>query len=334
MRRDGDDRGPGRRVARRLAGRLVREGARAHRRALLDDLRDRERAARDARERGDRPRPRPRLPGRVSVHAGRLSVDVSRPPLDDAPVRRLRHARGDERALPLPHGARPDRALDRLRHADAHGLRLGSRALARRGRSRGRRRRLARGHGDALRGHPARRRLDLDDDQLAGGDRARLLRLRRRGAGRPARQAPRHRADGHPQGVHRAEGVDLPARAVHAARRGHDRVLRARDAALPPGLDLRVPHPRGRARRRRRSSRSRSPTASPTSRRRSSAASTSTTSRRGSPSSSMRTSTSSRRSRSTARRAGSGRGRCATASARATSARCSCASTRRRQASR
>ena len=61
-----------------------------------------------------------------------------------------------------------------------------------------------------------------------------------------ARPAPRHRADGHPQGVHRAEGVDLPAGAVHAARRGHDRVLRARDAALPPGLDLRVPHPRGR----------------------------------------------------------------------------------------
>ena len=207
-------------------------------------------------------------------------------------------------------------------------------ALARRGRARGRRGRLARRHGDALRGHPARRRLDLDDDQLARGDRPRVLRLRRRGAGRPARQAPRHRADGHPQGVHRAEGVDLPARAVDAARRGHDRVLRARDAALPPGLDLRATTSARRARPPRRSSRSRSPTASPTSRRRSSAASTSTTSRRASPSSSTRTSTSSRRSRSTAPRAASGRASCATATARATSARSSCASTRRRRASR
>ena len=48
--------------------------------------------------------------------------------------------------------------------------------VARRGRARGRRGRLARGHGDALRRDPARRRLDVDDDQLAGGDPARLLR--------------------------------------------------------------------------------------------------------------------------------------------------------------
>ena len=95
-------------------------------------------------------------------------------------------------------------------------------------------------------GHPARRGLDLDDDQLPRGDRPRVLRLRRRGAGRLARPSCGHRADGHPQGVHRAEGVDLPARAVDAARRRHDRVLRAGDAALPPGLDLRLPHPRGR----------------------------------------------------------------------------------------
>ena len=88
--------------------------------------------ARDARR---RLRPRPRLPGRVSLHARRLPVDVPRPALDDAPVRRLRHRRGDERALPLPARARPDRPLDRVRHADADGLRLRPRALARRGRA-------------------------------------------------------------------------------------------------------------------------------------------------------------------------------------------------------
>ena len=165
--------------------------------------------------------------------------------LDDAPVRRLRHRRGDERALPLPARARADRALDRVRHADADGLRLGPPAIARRGRPRGRRDRLARGHGDALRRHPARRGLDVDDDQLAGGDAARLLPVRRRGAGRAARAAPRDDPDGHPQGVHRAEGVDLPARAVDAARHRHDRVLRAGDAAVASDLDLRLPHPRG-----------------------------------------------------------------------------------------
>ena len=130
--------------------------------------------------------------------------------------------------------------------------------------------------------HPARRGLDVDDDQRAGGDAARVLRLRRRAAGRAARGAPRDDPDGHPQGVHRPEGVDLPARAVDAARHRHGRVLRGRDAALAPDLDLGLPHPRGRLERRRRSSRSRSPTASPTSTGRSSAASTSTTSRRGS----------------------------------------------------
>ena len=52
--------------------------------------------------------------------------------------------------------------------------------------------------------------------------------VRRRAAGRAARRAPRDDPDGHPQGVHRPEGVDLPARAVDAARRRHDRVLRRR----------------------------------------------------------------------------------------------------------
>ena len=56
---------------------------------------------------------RPRLSRRLSVHARRLPVDVPRPPLDDAPVRRLRHRRGDERALPLPARPRPDRPLAR-----------------------------------------------------------------------------------------------------------------------------------------------------------------------------------------------------------------------------
>ena len=139
--------------------------------------------------------------------------------------------------------------------------------------------------------------------------------------GVPRERAARDGADGHPQGVHRAEGVHLPARAVDAARRRHDRVLRAGDAAActrsrsPATTSARPARPR------RRSSRSRSRTGSRTSTRASSAGSTSTTSRRGSRSSSTRTSTSSRRSRSTAPPAGSGRASCASATARRTRAR-------------
>ena len=55
-------------------------------------------------------RARPRLPGSVPVHARRLPVDVPRAAVDDASVRRLRDGGGDERALPLPARARPDRA--------------------------------------------------------------------------------------------------------------------------------------------------------------------------------------------------------------------------------
>ncbi len=184
MRRDGDDRGPRRgRVARRLARRASTSRAPERTDELFSTISGIENEPLSTPENVEIDyAPRPRLPGRVPVHARRLSVDVPRAPLDDAPVRGLRHAGGDERALPLPPRPRPDGALDRLRHAHAHGLRLGPRALARRGRARGCRRRLARGHGDPLRRHPARRRLDLDDDQLAGGDRARLLRLRRRGS--------------------------------------------------------------------------------------------------------------------------------------------------------
>ncbi len=61
--------------------------------------------------------------------------------------------------------------------------------------------------------------------------------------------AGRHAADGHPQGVHRAEGVDLPAAAAPAADRGPDGVLPGAGAPVPSAERLRVPHPRGRGER-------------------------------------------------------------------------------------
>ena len=254
-------------------------------------------------------------PGRLPVHARRLSVDVPRQALDDAAVRRLRDGGGDERALPLPARSRPDRALDGVRHADVDGLRLRPSAVGGRGRARGCGDRLARGHGDALPRHPARRRLDVDDDQLAGGDPAGVLHRGGGGAGCAGGASARDDPDGHPQGVHRAEGVHLPARALDAAGHRHGRVLLAGAAEVASDLDLRLPHPRGRvdggAGARVHACR----TASPMSSGRSSAGWTSTSSRRGSRSSSTRIWTSSRRSRSTGRRAGSGRASCATASA-------------------
>ena len=74
---------------------------------------------------------------------------------------------------------------------------------------------------------------------------AREARLRRQ-------EAARHRAERHPEGVHRPRHLDLPGRAVDPAGRRHDRVLRRARAEVQPGLGLRLPHPRIRARTRRR----------------------------------------------------------------------------------
>ena len=127
-----------------------------------------------------------------------------------------------------------------------------------------------------------------------------------REGGRAARAPRGHDPERHPQGVRRPEGVPVPARAVDAAGRRHDRVRDARAAPLEHGLDQRLPHPRGGLDRR--------PGARVHDRRRdglrggvrSSAGCGSTTSRRGSPSSSTATATSSRRSPSSGPRAGSG----------------------------
>ena len=92
--------------------------------------------------------------------------------------------RGHQRALPLPDRARLDRPLDGLRPADPARPRLRRPALRRRGRPHRGPDRHDRGHADLLRRDPARRGLDLDDDQRPGGDPAAALRAGRRGAGR------------------------------------------------------------------------------------------------------------------------------------------------------
>ena len=83
------------------------------------------------------------------------------------------------------------------------------------------------------------------DHQRARGDDDGVLRRRGRAERRARRQARRHDPGRHPQGVHRPEGVVLPGRSGDAPARRHDGVVHAQHAALAPGLDLRLPHPRG-----------------------------------------------------------------------------------------
>ena len=94
-----------------------------------------------------------------------------------------------ERALQVPARARADRALDRVRFPDADGLRLRPSAVGGRSREVRRRDLEPRRHGDAVRRHPARPGLDVDDDQRAGGHPVLLLHRGRREAGRRQRRS-------------------------------------------------------------------------------------------------------------------------------------------------
>ena len=116
-----------------------------------------------------------------------------------------------------------------------------------RGRPRGRGDRHARRHADAVRRHRPRRGHRVDDDQRAGGDHDGVL--RRGGRGRPG--VPRDRLGGTIQADILKEyiaqkewcfPVDPAMRLLGDMIEWCD----ARDAALAPGLDQRLPHPRGR----------------------------------------------------------------------------------------
>ena len=98
--------------------------------------------------------------------------------------------------------------------------------------------RLRRRHGDALRRHRPRRGHHVDDDQRSR--RPRLLHddRRRRARRRRHRQAQRHPADRHLQGVHRPEGVDLRPRAAPAPDRRPDGVLRREDPGVQAALSV------------------------------------------------------------------------------------------------
>ena len=218
------------------------------------------------------------LPGRAAVHPRRPADDVPEPPLDDAPVRRLRDGRGDERALPLPPRPGPDRALGRLRPADPDGLRLG-RARGGRARSAGSASRSAasRTWRSCLRGLP----LGEVSTSMTINSTAPIL-LALYVAAAENQGVPRDRIAGTTQNdilkeyIARGTWIYPPA-AVDAPRDRHLRVrargsCRAGTRSRSPATTCARP-----GRRRPRSSPSRWPTRSPTARRPSRAGSRSTT---------------------------------------------------------
>ena len=153
--------------------------------------------------------------------------------------------------------------------------------VARRSRQVRRQHRLARRHGAALRRHPPRRHHDVDDDQLAGADDLRDVPGGGRKAGRGLEAAVGDDPERHPQGIHRAEGVHLPAARVDAADHRHLHVLRAAKCRAGTRCRSAAITSARRDRRRCRSWRSRCATASSMSSTASTPGSTSTTSRRG-----------------------------------------------------
>ena len=120
----------------------------------------------------------------VSVHARHSPHGLPRQAVDDAPVRRLRQRGRHERALQVPARPWPDGTVDGIRLPDAHGLRLGSSAIVGRSRQDRRRHLEPRRHGGAVRRHPARQGVDVDDDQRPGDHSLGVL---RRGGGEAGR---------------------------------------------------------------------------------------------------------------------------------------------------
>ena len=190
---------------------------------------------------------RPRhLAGPEPVPARALPDDVHHPAVDDPAVRRLLHRRGVQRLLPPQPRGRPEGPLGRLRPRHPPRLRLRPPAGARRRRHgrRGHRLDLRRAH--ALRRHPARRDVGVDDHERRGAAGDGALHRGGRGAGGEAGAARGDHPERHPQGVHGPQHLHLPAGAEHADHQRHLPVHVAADAALQLDLHLRLPHPGGR----------------------------------------------------------------------------------------
>ncbi len=186
------------------------------------------------------------LSGPAALYARNSCHRLPRQTLDHASVLRLCLSGRDERALQVPAGAWRRRPFRGLRPAHADGLRQRSSVQRGRGRQMRRRHRFAGGHGDPVQRNRSGKHDGLDDHQLAGFDPVGHVPGGGRKTGRRLEEAFGHHPERHPEGIHRAEGVHLSARAFHAAG---DRYLRVRievHAPLQHHFHQRLSHPRGR----------------------------------------------------------------------------------------
>ena len=194
---------------------------------------------------------RARFPRRLSRHralpARAVPDDVRHPAVDHPAIRRLLHGRGLQRLLPPQHRRRAKGPLRRLRPRHPPRLRQRSSARARRRRHGRRGDRLHLRHAHAVCRHPARRHDRVDDHERRGAARARPVHRRRRGAGRAGAEARRHHPERHPQRVHGAQHLHLPARAVDAHHLRHLRLHVGEDAEVQLDLHLRLSHAGGRS---------------------------------------------------------------------------------------
>ena len=180
-------------------------------------------------------------PGADPRRADESAPARTRPALDVPHLRGAFDRPGLQRAVPRQPGEGPDGTVGRLRPADADRLRPRRRARPRRGRQGRRAGRPPGGHGDADGRDPARPDEHVDDDQRDRGVAAGPLHRRRRGAGRRRAGAAGHDPERHHQGVPRARDVRLPAGALDAAHRRHDRLHRRARAEVESDQHLLVP---------------------------------------------------------------------------------------------
>ena len=185
---------------------------------------------------------------RAAVHARRLPDDVPRPAVDDAPVRRLRHA-----------PRRPTSASSSCSNAGQTGLSCAFDLPTQMGYDSDH----PRAEGEvgkvgvaidsiddmraAARRPPARQGHDVDDDQLDGGDPAAAVRARRRGAGRRRRRRSAGTIQNDLLKEYIARGTYIyPPRPSMRIITDIFAYCAERIPQLEHDLDLRLPHPRGR----------------------------------------------------------------------------------------
>ena len=191
----------------------------------------------------------PRLPRHLSGHralsARPLPDHVCHAAVDRAAVCRLLDRRGFQRLLsPQPRG-RAEGPLGRVRSRDPSRLRLGSPARFRRRRHGRRRDRLDLRHAHAVLRHPARPDERVDDHERRGAAGARALHRGGGGTGRAAGKALRHDPERHPERIHGAQHLHLPAHALDAHHLGHLRLRLRAHAEIQLDLDLRLSHAGG-----------------------------------------------------------------------------------------